>query len=336
MVGRHDPSARVVRRYDLSARVVRAATEHRLAGDWRAACAAARVDLESVAEFADVLRHLAPELLRWHLIGPTLAPVTLREWELARSHAGALFVRASMPPLDPARITLSVADGPKPYTYPLDPCLWDVRYADRLPIHLDGGPTLNPWYLGDLRAGRLTPAALPPLVRTALYPHRPDEPYVPAPGVAVPDRIHVQCHRARHYVGWRDGALRPLSHPDAERERVLHALGAHRFGCFDVEHAWNSRRGRLPRQVRAVARHLFLAVAHGDADEVTRLLDAGVDPRGVRGPHNQSLLHVADGLDPAVVLRLLDAGLDPDLEDFTGRRTTLSTSWDRGPDGGGR
>ena len=57
-----------------------AATEHRLRGDWRAACAAAavapRIDVAEVRrrhgpditrQMLDDLRHFAPDLLRWHL-----------------------------------------------------------------------------------------------------------------------------------------------------------------------------------------------------------------------------------------------------------------------------
>ncbi|GGM62509.1 ankyrin repeat domain-containing protein [Dactylosporangium sucinum] len=61
---------RRIRHYAVPARMIRAATEARLAGDWRAACAAAGVDVDvdaDFAPFADDLRHFAPDLLRWHL-----------------------------------------------------------------------------------------------------------------------------------------------------------------------------------------------------------------------------------------------------------------------------
>jgi hypothetical protein len=181
----------------------------------------------------------------------------------------------------------------------------------------------RPWYVEALRTGALAPAALPPLVRTAMFPDRPDEPYTPAPGVRVPERVHVQCH-ARHYVGWRGGELRLLSHDDPEqerRERVLNALGGPIGGCFRVERAWIHRTGPLPRGLRVVARHMYLAARYGDVAELTRLLDAGVDPRGVRGPQRSSLLHLADQIgDPAVIRRLLAAGLDPNQRDSLGNR----------------
>ncbi|CAL9618003.1 ankyrin repeat domain-containing protein [Streptomyces sp. enrichment culture] len=71
-----------IRRYAVPRRMIERATEARLAGDWRAACAVAAVDVpddldperiadrhgpETAARVLDDLRHLAPDLLRWHL-----------------------------------------------------------------------------------------------------------------------------------------------------------------------------------------------------------------------------------------------------------------------------
>ncbi|MFE2129660.1 ankyrin repeat domain-containing protein [Streptomyces amritsarensis] len=69
-----------IRRHAVPGWMIERATAHRLAGDWRAACAAAAVDVgfelpdiearygPAVAEAAaEDLRHLAPDLLRWHL-----------------------------------------------------------------------------------------------------------------------------------------------------------------------------------------------------------------------------------------------------------------------------
>ncbi|WP_405922174.1 ankyrin repeat domain-containing protein [Streptomyces sp. NBC_00122] len=74
------PAWQRIRRYAVPGWMIEQATAHRLAGDWRAACAAAGVDIgfdlpevaarygASVAEAVeDDLRHLAPDLLRWHL-----------------------------------------------------------------------------------------------------------------------------------------------------------------------------------------------------------------------------------------------------------------------------
>jgi hypothetical protein len=71
---------RRIRQYAVPAWMIEQATERRLAGDWRGACAAAGVDVAFdlvevatehgdavAAAFEDDLRHFAPDLLRWHL-----------------------------------------------------------------------------------------------------------------------------------------------------------------------------------------------------------------------------------------------------------------------------
>ncbi|MET7418515.1 ankyrin repeat domain-containing protein [Dactylosporangium sp. NPDC005555] len=62
---------RRIRRWATPPAMIRAATDARLAGDWRAACAAANVDVEldddQAKLFEDDLAHFAPDLLRWHL-----------------------------------------------------------------------------------------------------------------------------------------------------------------------------------------------------------------------------------------------------------------------------
>lgn len=74
------PAWQKIRRHAVPAWMIERATAHRLAGDWRGACASAAVDITfglpelaarhgaAVAEAVeDDLRHLAPDLLRWHL-----------------------------------------------------------------------------------------------------------------------------------------------------------------------------------------------------------------------------------------------------------------------------
>ncbi|MCX2947060.1 hypothetical protein [Lentzea sp. NEAU-D7] len=74
-----------VREFAVPASMIESATARRLAGDWSGACAAARVDVDFTLpalsrsrgkRFADLvrtdLRHLAPDLLRWHF--PRIRP----------------------------------------------------------------------------------------------------------------------------------------------------------------------------------------------------------------------------------------------------------------------
>ncbi|WP_433213170.1 ankyrin repeat domain-containing protein [Dactylosporangium sp. CS-047395] len=101
----------------LPARMIERATERRLAGDWPGACASAGfnvpIDLDAVrrdhgAPVADRLesdlRHLAPDLLRWHL-----GPLRCRLRFPLALYPGSLALIASTPghPRDPQRVTLS-------------------------------------------------------------------------------------------------------------------------------------------------------------------------------------------------------------------------------------
>ncbi|MGW0752277.1 ankyrin repeat domain-containing protein [Streptomyces sp. NPDC002587] len=74
------PAWQRIRRYAVPGWMIEQATAHRLAGDWRAACAAAGMDIgfdlpEVAARYGasvagaveEDLRNLAPDLLRWHL-----------------------------------------------------------------------------------------------------------------------------------------------------------------------------------------------------------------------------------------------------------------------------
>jgi hypothetical protein len=102
-------AARWTRRLGVPAWMITAATARRLAGDWRGACAAAHVDVELdpsaiargdggavAARVEDDLRHLVPDLLRWHL-DPALPSTVLSEYRTgpggaSQGSARALFV----------------------------------------------------------------------------------------------------------------------------------------------------------------------------------------------------------------------------------------------------
>ncbi len=48
----------------------------------------------------------------------------------------------------------------------------------------------------------------------------------------------VPCGAGRHTVGWEAGSLRLPSHPDAEGELVLAALGGEKARCVELAEAW--------------------------------------------------------------------------------------------------
>ena len=51
-------------------------------------------------------------------------------------------------------------------------------------------------------------------------------------------QTEVPCGTGRHTVGWDAGSLRLASHPDAEGELVLAALGGEKARCIEVAEAW--------------------------------------------------------------------------------------------------
>ncbi|MEU8575694.1 hypothetical protein [Streptomyces asoensis] len=171
-----------VREFAVPASMIETATARRRAGDWAGACAAAGIDvdldLRTVAREhgrdltsrlrAD-LRHLAPDLLRWHM--PRVAPDGLLRpgvtVSLARYAAGAagrddtrwpvhLVVRTPPAWADAGqRFSLGLWDGshdtrahphPRPsrrFRLDLHRHLWDARRADELRVRAgNGGGTL--------------------------------------------------------------------------------------------------------------------------------------------------------------------------------------------------
>ena len=55
----------------------------------------------------------------------------------------------------------------------------------------------------------------------------------------------VPCGAGRHTIGWAAGSLRLPSHPDAEGELVLAALGGEKAGCVELAEAWARHAGDL-------------------------------------------------------------------------------------------
>ncbi|MBF6214936.1 hypothetical protein IU433_14365 [Nocardia puris] len=159
-----------VREYAVPPTMIETATARRHAGDWVGACAAAGFDTdinpravarvhgtETAAQLRADLRHLAPDLLRWHL--PRVAPDGLLRpgltIALARygppdlgKHCGAVYLVARTAPAwadAGQRITLALWDGsdtgPHPHPRPnrrfrldLHRHLWDARRTSELRI----------------------------------------------------------------------------------------------------------------------------------------------------------------------------------------------------------
>lgn len=164
-----------VREFAVPPSMIGTATARRLAGDWAGACAAAAVDIdfnlrhvarahgpELAARLRADLRHLAPDLLRWHM--PRIAPdgllrpgltITLARYEGARREGERpVHLVARTPPAwadAGQRISLALWDGSRslqgtgashhPHARPdrrfrldLHRHLWDARRTDELRI----------------------------------------------------------------------------------------------------------------------------------------------------------------------------------------------------------
>lgn len=134
---------RRVREFAVPPSMIDTATARREAGDWAGACAAARFDVDldprAVARdlaplLRDDLRHLAPDLLRWHW--PRVAPDGLLRpgltVALARYPGGVQLVARTPPAWAEAgqRISLALARRSDPrYRLDLHRHLWDARRA---------------------------------------------------------------------------------------------------------------------------------------------------------------------------------------------------------------
>ena len=156
-----------VREFAVPPSMIKSATARRTAGDWAGACAAARVDVDLnlravghlhgrqfAAEVRADLRHLAPDLLRWHF--PRINPDGLVRPGLTVSLAryqpggGAIHLVARTPPAwadagqrislalwDPSRPRAGAGLHPHPrpdrrFRLDLHRHLWDARKAPEL------------------------------------------------------------------------------------------------------------------------------------------------------------------------------------------------------------
>jgi hypothetical protein len=199
-----------------------------------------------------------------------------------------------------------------------------------------------------LRSGLLAADEVHPLVRAALFPDQHDPGYRPRIGAAAVvstledqalgwagEVLPVQCGDPRHRIGFRHHRIEALDHEanDLTRERAIAALGAPARACVAAIDAWRSpvpmghkgqvveamsaRHSAMPPTLAALLRHALNAVAHGNTEELARLLDAGLDPYGVRDSVGRGLLHHLGKLPPedasdasGLLGPLVAAGLD--------------------------
>ncbi|MFI6938037.1 hypothetical protein ACIBI4_02085 [Streptomyces sp. NPDC050418] len=178
-----------VREFAVPPSMIDTATDRRAAGDWAGACAAARVDVdfdlrrlarrhgrELVARLRLDLRHLVPDLLRWHLprSGPDglLRPgitLSLAQYEQPDPARPPLHLVVRTPPAwaeAGQRVSLAVWDGsaahpaaghphPRPgarFRLDLHRHLWDVRRVGELRWRAGRGSPPPPSYAGSLMA----------------------------------------------------------------------------------------------------------------------------------------------------------------------------------------
>ncbi|MFD5633325.1 ankyrin repeat domain-containing protein [Streptomyces sp. NPDC127077] len=177
-------SRRRIRRYAVPRWMIERATAARLAGDWRGACAAANVDVAfTLSEVADHrgddvatalendLRHLAPDLLRWHLpriLGGRTTLATDKTVVLARygpkaadeDRLTAPYLHITTPAMvdGPQRIALrfgTVEDerdggvfGPGTEDWRHARHLWDARHTAEL-LERCGGTDRPPFFRAD-------------------------------------------------------------------------------------------------------------------------------------------------------------------------------------------
>lgn len=183
---------RKVRRLAVPRQMIERATERRLAGDWRGACAAANIhvgiDLGRLtpavrSAVLDDLFHLVPDLLRWHL--PRAVPRTVLTNDavlLRRYETGALQVRRQHPHSDNQRLVLrftGIEPNPPSTSLHASPERWDSRCTgdltapatDELVRLQDAGQWAEAWTLAGFDLGPFEDPALPSYTKNEALIH---------------------------------------------------------------------------------------------------------------------------------------------------------------------
>ncbi|MFB7462376.1 ankyrin repeat domain-containing protein [Streptomyces sp. NPDC056224] len=247
-------------------------------GDIAGAFAAAGIDadLTALPRASDVIAGLPLDLPRMvREVRRLVAAGVADRFRIPGAYGGNILLEPAGPG---ARVPLRTRAG-EPYRYSSAPTVPRTAWR-RLPD------------LQLVRTGRVAPEELHPLVTAALFPAAGTS-YGPPGPPAVLEPVRVRCGGEWHLVSFRDGRLRvPHTALEQQREQAVRAFGGAVAGCFAVQQAWASGRGRLPRALRPLRRELFERARHGDAPGVAALLAAGVDPAVRDNATGQSLQDV--------------------------------------------
>ncbi|WP_143220006.1 ankyrin repeat domain-containing protein [Actinomadura sp. CNU-125] len=165
-----------------------------------------------------------------------------------------------------------------------------------------------------VRRGLVSPDELHPLVRSALFPARPDADGPVGPPVPVPpEPVRVRCGDERHEVRPRGLELEiPHSAEEQQREDALLAFGGAMSGCFAARRAWRTGEGPFPPELEEQRRELFLRIQHGDLDGLP--LKAGPAPEGDRHDGTLPPLAIRDTGSGDLVRALVRAGARTDAD----------------------
>jgi hypothetical protein len=101
----------------------------------------------------------------------------------------------------------------------------------------------------------------------------------------------VPCGTGRHTVRWEAGSLELLSHPDAEGELVLAALGGDKARCVEVAQAWARHTDDL--SVLAIGPRGPADQIAVDWDDVLAAEQAGSAVTGPAGPARRTPMRLA-------------------------------------------
>ncbi|MEU3013295.1 hypothetical protein [Nocardia asteroides] len=266
--------------------MIEIATARRGVGDWAGACAAAGVDVDldlramarsrgralAAAVRAD-LRHLAPDLLRWHL--PRVAPdgllrpgltMTLARYgerEIGDGGAGVVHLVARTPPAwadAGQRIALALWDGSGPVLHPhphpnrrfrldLHRHLWDARRVDEL--HSRSGAAQ--FGFAGVPSGVAAANCVVPVDWAAPFGLAADADFGSAEDCVVPPSLAVPADCAVHRWAAEAGILLRAEHRDSgqvlvrcgARQRVVLEVAADRGASPSLRIAEKTPRGGL-------------------------------------------------------------------------------------------